>query len=407
MSARGLHPPIAILGTGLCSALGRGAAATMHGLRHGSASPAPPRGIVDAFEGRRPVFEVPDDVFLDPPIPLPGGRGRRGLRLALLAAHDALAQAGPLAAAPERTAVIVGTTVGGMNAAEDWIEEFARGGPSPGAAPVRRSAMRHLPLGEIPRQLARRLRFRGPCMAVTTACTSGSQAIAVGADLLASGAVDAVLAGGVDVLSRITHHGFASLGLLDGKRCAPFTAERVGLNLGEGAAFLLLVRDPEGRTPSAWLRGWSSTSDAHHATAPSPDGAGTASALRYALAAARWSPDDVDWIHAHGTATPTNDAAESAAIASVFGARPVPVSSTKHHCGHTLGAAGALAAVMGVLAMEEGFLPGNTGEGTQDPTCAVHLVPPAGLVQPASRIVINALGFGGVNVALALSGEGP
>jgi len=406
MSGHGSFPPVAVVGLGIVSAAGRGPAATLRALRSGGTPPAAPRTIASELASRYPVFEVPDGVFDAPPVRLPGGRGRRGVRLALLAAGDALAQAGPVAD-PGRIAVVVGGTVGGMNHTEDWVEERVRGAPAAAGRPAGRGAPRHLPLWESASTIARVFGLGGPSLAVSTACTSGAQAIACAADLLASGAADAVLAGGVDCLSRLTYHGFAALQLLAEKRCTPFDAGRSGLNLGEGAAFLVLV--PAARAPGAgaWLKGWASTADAHHPTAPPPDGRGAAEAMRGAMDAAGWLPGDLDWIHAHGTATALNDAAEAAAIRAVLGDAPVPVSSTKHAFGHTLGGAGAIAAAVAVTAIREGFAPGNAPVEAPDPACRIRLVPPEGRAGPLRRVLVNALGFGGANVTLAFSGEAP
>jgi 3-oxoacyl-(acyl-carrier-protein) synthase len=292
-----------------------------------------------------------------------------------------------------------------MNETEEWVEEQLLGGPAHGARPLGRRGARHLPLWETPHAMARAFGLGGPCMAVSNACSSGAQAVAVAADLIASGAADTALVGGVDVLSRVTYHGFAALELAAPERCTPFRAGRAGLNLGEGAAFLVLARETAGRAAVAWLDGWASASDAHHATAPSPDGEGTVAALRGALSGADWTPADLDWVHAHGTATPTNDLAEAKALRTLLGDADVVVSSTKHHMGHTLGAAGALAAVVSVLALRAGFVPGNSATGEQDADCHVTLVPHEGIDRAVRRVLVSSLGFGGVNAALALSGE--
>jgi 3-oxoacyl-(acyl-carrier-protein) synthase len=400
-------PPVAIAGIGIVSAAGRGPAATLRALVSGGAPPSAPRTIHSELAARYPVFEVPDEAFDAPPVRLPGGRGRRGVRLALLAAGDALADARVVGLLPERIAVVVGGTVGGMNHTEDWVEEQVRGAPAVPGRSVGRGAVRHLPLAESASTIAATFGLGGPSLAVSTACTSGSQAIACAADLLATGVADAVLAGGVDALSRLTYHGFASLMLLSERRCTPFDLRRSGLNLGEGGAFLLLV--PADRAPGAgaWLKGWSSTADAHHPTAPHPEGRGAAEAMRRAMAGAGWSAGDVDWIHAHGTGTPLNDAAESAAIRAATGGAPVPVSSTKHVFGHTLGGAGAIAAAVAVIAIREGLVPGNAPVTEPDPACGVALVPPGGRRGPVGNVLVNALGFGGTNVSLALSGRAP
>ncbi len=394
---------VCVAAMAVVTAAGRGTDRTLRALRDGGRAPAPPRTIRSVMAGDYPVFEVAEESFADPPARLPGGKGRRGARLALVAGGDALAGL-DLGVAPERWGVVVGATVGGMMHTEDWVEEQAAGGP-PVVAP--RPALRHLPRWEAARALARRLRLDGPCFSVATACTSGTQAIACGADLVASGTCDAVLAGGVDALSRVTYHGFASLNLLSRSWCTPFDAGRSGLNLGEGAAFLVLADESRVRRPLARLAGWASTADAHHATAPSPDGGGIGEAMRAALEMAGCRPGDVDWVHAHGTATPANDAVEGSAIAGVFGGRAVPVSSTKHLFGHTLGAAGAVASVVGILALREGFIPGNAPVLRPDPGCRVEVVPPAGLRREVRTVLVNSLGFGGSNCCLVLAGGAP
>lgn len=391
---------IAVVGVGIVSTAGRGVDRTLAALRTGGVAPSPPRLLSSDLPAHPPVFEVPSAAFDDPPLRLPGGRGRRGVRLALLAGFDALA-AHLHAIAPDRFGVVVGATVGGMNHTEDWVEERALAAAPRVAA---RAALRHLPLWEVPNVLAARFGAQGPAMAVATACTSGSQAIAVGADLIRAGICDAVLAGGVDCLARVTYHGFASLGLLDTVRCRPFDPGRAGLNLGEGAAFVLLARAGTAGPPLAWLDGWASTSDAHHATAPRPDGSGLAAAIHEALGRAGADPRSVDWVHAHGTATRNNDDVEAEAIASIFGAGRVPVSSTKHVFGHTLGAAGAISAVVATLAIRESFRPGNSAVSGPGPGSAIALVPPDGVRAPVRRVVVNSLGFGGTNCALVLSG---
>ncbi len=397
-----------MLGSGIVTAAGRGHERTLAAVARGGEPPARPRGIGSGLADLHPVFEVDDAAFAQFGGRLPGGRGRRSLRLALVAASDAVdaARAAGLSdVAPSRVGVVVGATVGGMNYAEQWIEDEVA---ATRRVVARRSAVRHLPLWELPNALADRFGFDGPTFAVSTACTSGAQAIATAGDMIATGVCDAVLAGGVDCLARLTYHGFASLGVLSRRRCAPFDAARSGLNLGEGAAFVVLAR--AGAVPSAdalpRLAGWGSNTDAHHLTAPRPDGSGVASALRAALDMAGAAPRDVGWVHAHGTGTPTNDAVEATGVRAVFGAHRVPVSSTKHVFGHTLGAAGSVAGVVALLALREGFVPGNAPVSSPDAACDVDVVPASGIRVRPRRAAVVSLGFGGASCAL-LFDEGP
>ena len=198
------------------------------------------------------------------------------------------------------------------------------------------------------------LGLEGPAWVISTACSSGAKAYAAAARLIALGVIDAAVVGGCDTLCMTTLYGFRALELLSSEVCRPWDARRNGLSLGEGASFALLQRDDD--APAAWLLGCGESSDGHHMSSPHPEGAGAADAMRAALADAQLQPDQVDYINLHGTGTRNNDAAEDLAVCSVFG-RGVPVSSTKGHTGHALGAAGAVEAAITLLALREGLLP--------------------------------------------------
>jgi 3-oxoacyl-[acyl-carrier-protein] synthase-1 len=243
--------------------------------------------------------------------------------------------------------------------------------------------------------LIEHLDIAGPSYTVSTACSSSAKAVVDATQLIRLGLCDAVLAGGVDSLCMTSLYGFEALELVSRRPCRPFDAERDGLSIGEGAGFLLLERDAEG----PHLLGYGETSDAVSMSTPPPDGAGAAAAMRAALASAGVCPGRVGFLKLHGTATPANDSAESAAAAAVLPA--APAASFKGLIGHTLGAAGAVEAVMCLDAMEAGILPGSAGLAAPDPALP-------GLIQaravPAEYDVAlcNAFGFGGSNCALVL-----
>jgi 3-oxoacyl-[acyl-carrier-protein] synthase-1 len=222
-----------------------------------------------------------------------------------------------------------------------------------------------------------------------------------GGRLLRDGICDAVLVGGVDCLCRMTVHGFNSLGILSPEGSRPFCRDRAGTHIGEGAGWLLLVRD----APAPLLvRGWGDTSDAHSMAAPHPEGAGLARAMREALAMARLGPGDIDYVNAHGTGTQQNDAAEAQALRDVLG-ETTPVSSTKGMTGHALGSAGAIELVLLALAMERGFLPPNASSTRAGPAGIEELH--VNLVQTTRAAVLRrgltvSAGFGGSNAAVLL-----
>jgi 3-oxoacyl-[acyl-carrier-protein] synthase-1 len=241
-----------------------------------------------------------------------------------------------------------------------------------------------------------RLGLEGPCAAISTACSSSAKAFASAARLMEAGLIDAAVVGGVDTLCLTTLYGFDSLQLLSGEPCRPYDAQRDGISIGEGAAFCLLERARE--DDGVFLLGAGESCDAHHMSAPHPEGLGARLAMEAALRAAGVEPGDIDYVNLHGTGTPSNDAAEDKAMTAVFGDR-VPCSSTKGMTGHTLGAAGAVEALVAALAIEEGLVPGSPGTRSVDPALhARYEIAPQR--KPLARVLSNSFGFGGSNCSL-------
>ena len=244
----------------------------------------------------------------------------------------------------------------------------------------------------------------------STACSSSANAVGFGASLVEEGAPWA-LVGGVDSLCRLTYCGFHALKLLSNEPCRPFDSNRRGLSLGEGAAFLLLEKDERAKDRGApilgYVGGWGCSSDAYHVTAPHPEGRGAAAAMRAALADAGISPSEVDYVNAHGTATDANDRAEAIALEAVFQAPGPLTSSTKGATGHTLGAAGAIEAVISVLSLSAGYAPATIGMKNPDPQLRIRHVPAGGVSAPLGVVLSNSFGFGGNNAALVLMRSSP
>jgi 3-oxoacyl-[acyl-carrier-protein] synthase-1 len=243
--------------------------------------------------------------------------------------------------------------------------------------------------------------LEGAAVVVSTACSSSAKVFAAASRMMACGLIDAAVVGGVDSLCLTTLYGFNSLELTSPRPCRPYDAQRNGISVGEGAAFALLERAPASLDADAvLLLGAGESSDAYHMSSPHPEGLGARMAMERALADAKLSPADIDYINLHGTATPANDAAEGKAVAALFGTA-VPCSSTKGATGHTLGAAGAVEAVACALALRNGFLPASAHTEQLDPAIAIDylLATRHGAVR---RALSNSFGFGGSNCSLVL-----
>lgn len=269
--------------------------------------------------------------------------------LSLWAAREALGE--QHFEANERSGLISATSVGGM----DRLEEYFWEGMDSGQENTAHKLI--FENGYTTEVIAKHLGISGFVDTISTACSSGVNAIIQGYRMIQAGKLDRVLVGGCDPLAVFDVKGFHSLGVYDKELCRPFDASRNGLNLGEGAAFLVLEndksREKSGSRVLARVSGWGNATDAYHQTASSPDGIGATMAMRQALNMAGSQPQDIDYINAHGTGTPNNDASESQAFLNVFGDKVPPFSSTKGHTGHTLAAAGALEAVFSVLSITE------------------------------------------------------
>ncbi len=249
--------------------------------------------------------------------------------------------------------------------------------------------------------LQRELKLQGPCYGISTACSSSAKALGAAQRLIAADFCDAVLVAGVDSLCRLTLRGFHSLQLISPDACRPMDVGRRGINIGEGAALLLLERPSPDNATRPRLLAVGESSDAHHMSAPHPEGAGATLAMTQALRLAGREVGDVDYINLHATASTLNDLSEAKAIANLF-PNPPPCSGVKGLLGHTLGAAGAMEVVVSLLALERSFLPGTCGLEQPDPQCPCPIIVTPRLDVAPKLVLSNAFGFGGNNTSVLL-----
>ncbi|MBL9025901.1 MAG: beta-ketoacyl-[acyl-carrier-protein] synthase family protein [Myxococcales bacterium] len=320
--------------------------------------------------------------------------------MAVQAAREALADAG--LAETDRVALVVGGTTAGMFETEELLTQLADADLSESVQVRLRTHPLSSTADRLQEVLGRFLLTRTVCCA----CTSGAAALALGASWIREGRADVVLAGGADALCRLTYSGFGSLAVLDPSPCRPFDKTRAGLTLGEGAAFLVLERADlaraRGKVAVAELVGYALGGEAHHITNPEPSGGAARAILARSLSVANLAPSDVGYVNAHGTATPLNDSSEAAAIRACFGPVRVPVSSSKGQIGHTLGAAGAIEAVIASKVVETRRLPPTVGLTVPDPACDVDHVLEARQMDRPMTVLSSSFGFGGTGGAVVL-----
>ena len=348
---------------------------------------------------RRPDLELPFEALCgELPRALPAddvdaGHDARQTRLALHLARqlEPIIEAAVARWGGDRVGMVIGTSTGGLLDTERALSVQASSGSLPDGYSLERTHT----MGAAAEFVAGRFGITGPRYVVSTACSSGAKALAAGRRLIRCGMLDAVVSGGLDTLCHLTLRGFHGLGILSLTGCRPFARDRDGIAIGEGGALLVLERDGDG---PAVLLGVGESSDAHHMSAPQPEGLGAEAAMAAALADAGIEPGDVALVNAHGTGTVANDASEAAAINRLLGDE-VPVISTKGYMGHLLGAAGAVEAALCVAALEHGWAPGSLGCNPVDPTLSVH-VQARETALSGAFVLSNSLAFGGSNASI-------
>jgi 3-oxoacyl-[acyl-carrier-protein] synthase II len=389
--------PVAITGIGCLSAAGMSLEQNVASLFASKRHAAPPVRFSADHPVAYPVFEMIEDPNL--PIKLKNEDISRTARLGLAAAMEALEDAGlsRVDLAGLRVGVCMGTTVGSAMNNEGFYRDF-RSGLKPDMAIIDRF------LNSNPASvIAREFDLTGPCQTIVNACSSGTDAVGIGASWLRAGICDIVITGGADELCRVTYNGFISLMVSDSTPCRPFDKDRKGLNLGEGAAVLILESEnvirARNKSPRAFVMGYGTACDGYHITAPDPDGKGLKKALKDALEQGGMSRSDIAFVNAHGTATRDNDRTEARALNEILPG--VPYLSTKGYTGHTLGAAGAIEAAFTVACLETGKIPANIGFSEPDPELGT--APVMENIEITMKVAISeSLAFGGHNGALVL-----
>lgn len=393
-------PRIGITGFGAISALGDRVPEHLDALRAGRSGIRYPDPGDPELPAGKPVGIVPhSNAGLQARVPHAGPLQTRSSLLALHAFREAVQHAGlePAHINDPATALVIGTTVGGMSLTDDLYQD-ASGSQRDGSTDIQAYEYDFV-AGAIRTAFG----MRGRIATINTACSSSANAILLGARMLQAGMARRVIAGGVDSLAKFAIHGFSSLRLVTDVPCRPFDATRSGLNLGEGAAFLVLEREEDAGPARirARLTGWGNSCDAHHPTSLSEQATGPIRSMEEALDCAGLSAQDIGYLNAHGTATENNDRVESIAIRQVLGPG-VPFGSTKSYTGHTLGAAGALEAVICLLALGEQYLFSSLNFETpmEDPGLVPILYPGS---QAMRHAMSNSFGFGGNCTSLIFS----
>lgn len=389
-----MSEPVYIAGLGVISAIGNNVAECLSSLTSGEAGIGPITQLKTIHQQEIPVAEVK---LSNAQLAQKAGLNADVTRTALLssiAAREALDDSGVKNIAGLRIGFVSANTVGGMDKTENFYQDFVTN-PLNGDLEL----VRNHGCGNVTELVADQLGINYYVTTISTACSSSANSIFYGARLIKHGLLDAVVAGGTDAFTRFTLNGFNTLMILDRQFCKPFDEERKGLNLGEGAGYVVLISDRVkqqlSKTPYGVLSGYNNSNDAYHQTASSPAGDGPYLAMQGALKRAGLQPSDIDYINLHGTGTPNNDASEGTAIMRVFEGNYPPVSSTKAYTGHTLGASGAIEAVFSVLALNHGLIYPNLR--FQTPMKELPFTPQAQLLthQPVNHVLSNSFGFGG------------
>ena len=383
-----------IVGIGVISAIGSNKEDTLQALENHQAGIGSITTLNTIHRGRLPVAEVKfTNEELAEITGLPVTVSRTAL-LSLMAAKEAFGDAGLDQVKGLRTAFVSANTVGGMDKTEGFFSDFLTGHSS-----GRLRNVVHHECGSVTELVADKLKIRNLVTTVSTACSSSANSIFFGARLIKHNRADVVIAGGADALTKFTINGFNTLQILDEQPCIPFDENRRGLNLGEGAGYVVLVSEKVAKelqgNSYCRLSGYSNANDAHHQTASSPDGTGSYLAMKNALEQSGLKPSDIDYINLHGTGTANNDISEGTAIKRLFDPHYPKMSSTKSFTGHTLGASGGIEAVFAALSIRNGIIFPNLRLTTRME--ALPFTPEKNFLknQRVKHVLSNSFGFGG------------
>ena len=389
-----MSEPVFVAGVGIISAIGNNVAECLHALENSQAGMGHMHYFDSLHREKLPVAEVKiSNEELAKICGLSNKKSRTAL-LSMIAAKQAVDDAGIENIDALRTGFISANSVGGMDKTENFFTEFLTGN-SKGRL---RDVVNH-ECGSVSELVADQLGIKDYVTTISTACSSSANAIFFGARLIKNNILDVVIAGGTDALTKFTLNGFNTLMILDEKFCQPFDENRRGLNLGEGAGYIVLVSEKVAaalkKKPSVVLSGYCNANDAYHQTASSPDGTGSFLAMSGALKKSGLKPADIDYINLHGTGTQNNDIAEGTAIKRLFDPHYPKMSSTKTFTGHTLGASGGIEAVLSVLSLQHGIIYPNLR--LQTPMKELPFIPETAFIKntTVNHVLSNSFGFGG------------
>ena len=394
---------VAITGMGIISAIGNNVSENFQSLISGNIGIGRITQIDTVHQDEIMVGEVKDvNSILEKRLDFAENQCSRTVLIGCIAALEAVEQAGITNINDVRTGFISGTTVGGMDKSEQYFYDYFD-------RPEVRQHITGLHAGDSTIKIAKRIGLKESFVTtISTACSSSANAIMLGARMIKSGQLDRVIVGGTDSLSKFTINGFKTLMILSDTYNTPFDDNRKGLNLGEAAAYLVLESDAvvkrENRQVLGYIKGYGNANDAYHQTASSEDGDGAVLAMDKALKVAGMQPSDIDFINAHGTATPNNDLSEGRALLRSFDGKVPEFSSTKAFTGHTLAAAGAVEAVYSILGLQNDVIFPNLNYKKQ--MKEFDLTPVTELVKrPLRTVLSNSFGFGGNCSTLIFSKE--
>jgi 3-oxoacyl-(acyl-carrier-protein) synthase len=397
-----MSTPVYVAGVGVISAIGNNVAENLAAFERGEAGMGDITMLDTIYQGKIPVAEVK---FSNHELAAMTGMQpdlSRTILLSLVAAREALADASIPNLNELRAGIVSANTVGGMDKSESFFIDFI----ADNSKGKLRNVYDH-ECGSVTEVVAEALGLMDYMTTISTACSSSANAIFYGARLIKNNMLDVVVAGGADALTKFTLNGFNTLMILDPDYCKPFDEHRKGLNLGEGAGYVVLVSEKVANSLNkemyCQLSGYDNSNDAYHQTASSPEGTGSYLAMTGALEKSGLKPNDIDYINLHGTGTQNNDSSEGVAIKRLFDPEYPPMSSTKSFTGHTLGASGGIEAVYSVLAIKHGIIYPNLRFETQ-----MHELPyePETMFlkdQQLNHVMSNSFGFGGNCTSLIFS----